>query len=80
MTVWARLGLPVPLGVAILSRDMAAAELLAGSEDAQLLAMGGDDQEVGGVEKVEQTAQLGLSAEDIASKVISIKVKAHKPS
>jgi SAM-dependent methyltransferase len=66
--------------VEVLSRDMAAAELLAGSEDAQLLAMGGDDQEVGGAQEIEQTAQLGFSAEDIASKVISIKVKARKPS
>jgi arsenite methyltransferase len=65
--------------VEVLSRDLATAEQIAESEDAQILIVKEDGQVVGGKEAQTLLAKAGTSAAEIAPKIASIKVRAHKP-
>jgi SAM-dependent methyltransferase len=65
--------------VEVLSRDYATAELIAESEEAQVLAVGSDGQLVEGKEAEALLAEAGISAAEIAPKIASIKVRARRP-
>jgi SAM-dependent methyltransferase len=65
--------------VEVVSRETAAAEQVAEAEDAQILVVGPDGQVVDGEQAKALLAENGVSAQQLAHKVASIKVKAYKP-
>ncbi len=65
--------------VEVLSRSFAALDDIAEAEDAQILIAGPDGQVLEGDEAKALLEEAGISLPDIAQKVASIKVRAHKP-
>jgi arsenite methyltransferase len=65
--------------VEVLSRDTAEGELVEGDE-LQVQVVGSDGRPVSGEEARALLQQAGLSAAEIARKIASIKVRAHKPA
>lgn len=65
--------------VEVLSRDYASADEVLESEDVQVMVVGADGQVTDGDEARALLADAGLSPHDLAHKVASIKVTAHKP-
>ena len=63
----------------MLSRDYASADEVLESEDVQVMVVGADGQVTDGDEARALLADSGLSPHDLARKVASIKVTAHKP-
>ena len=63
-----------------ISRAYADADLVAEAEDAQILVVGPDGQVVEGAQAKALLAESGVSAQQLARKVASIKVKAYKPA
>jgi arsenite methyltransferase len=66
--------------VEVLSRDYASADEVLESEDVQVMVVGADGQVAEGDEARALLAGAGLSPHDLANKVASIKVTAHKPA
>jgi arsenite methyltransferase len=66
--------------VDVLSRDYASADEVLESEDVQVMVVGADGQVAEGDEARALLASAGLSPHDLANKVASIKVTAHKPA
>jgi arsenite methyltransferase len=66
--------------VEVLSRDYASADEVLESEDVQVMVVGADGQVAEGDEARALLASAGLSPHDLANKVASIKVTAHKPA
>jgi arsenite methyltransferase len=66
--------------VDVLSRDYASADEVLESEDVQVMVVGADGQVAEGEEARALLAGAGLSPHDLANKVASIKVTAHKPA
>ncbi len=66
--------------VEVLSRDYMTASQVAEGEETQVLLVGADGQVTQGEEAQALLAEVGISPHELARKVASVKVKAHKPA
>jgi arsenite methyltransferase len=66
--------------VAVASRDLADPEQVADSASAQVLVVGPDGQVIDGAQAEALLSACGVSAQEVAAKVASIRVQARKPA